>query len=116
MTPTDCLVQKFRNHRMEENVMVITKSMNGNEETLRVEGWLDTQAAPDLLAELEQMDEHVDSLIMDFSGLEYMSSTGLRALVVAYEKVKGALVIENASPRIRSIFKTTGLDRTIRIE
>ena len=107
----------FRNHRdMEETAMVITKSMNGKEETLKVEGWLDTQAAPALLAELEQIDDHVDSLVLDFSELEYMSSTGLRALVVAYEKVKGALVIKNASPRIRSIFKTTGLDRTIRIE
>ena len=96
--------------------MNITKSMNGNEETLKVEGWLDTQAAPELLAELEKIDDHVDSLVMDFSGLEYMSSTGLRALVVAYEKVKGALVIKNASMRIRSILKTTGLDKKIRIE
>ena len=96
--------------------MVITKSMKGNEETLKVEGWLDTQAAPELLAELEKIDDHVDSLVMDFSGLEYMSSTGLRALVVAYEKAKGALVIKNASMRIRSILKTTGLDKKIRIE
>ena len=96
--------------------MNITKSANGNEVTLKVEGWLDTQAAPELLAELEKIDDHVDSLIMDFSGLEYMSSTGLRALVVAYEKVKGALVIKNASMRIRSILKTTGLDKKIRIE
>lgn len=96
--------------------MNITKSVNGNEVTLSVEGWLDTQAAPALLAELEQLDDHVESLIMDFSGLEYMSSTGLRALVVAYEKVKGALVIKNVSPRIRSIFKTTGLDKTLKIE
>ena len=96
--------------------MNITKSANGNEVTLKVEGWLDTQAAPELLAELERLDDHVDSLVMDFSGLEYMSSTGLRALVVAYEKVKGALVIKNASMRIRSILKTTGLDKKIRIE
>ena len=96
--------------------MNITKSMNGNEATIKVEGWLDTQAAPALLAELEQLEDHVDSLILDFSGLEYMSSTGLRALVIAYEKVKGALVVKNVSPRIRSIFRTTGLDRTIRIE
>ena len=96
--------------------MTITKTLNGNEAVLKVEGWLDTQAAPELLAELEKIDDHVDSLIMDFSGLEYMSSTGLRALVVAYEKVKGALVIKNASMRIRSILKTTGLDKKIRIE
>ena len=96
--------------------MVITKSMNGNEETLKVEGKLDTQAAPTLLEELERMDDHVESLVFDFSELEYMSSMGLRALIIASKKVNGALVIKNVSPRIMSILSTTGLDKTIRIE
>ena len=96
--------------------MVITKSLNGTEETFKVEGRLDTLAAPALLDELEQMDDHVDSLIFDFSELEYMSSMGLRALVNASKKVNGALVIKNVSPRIMSILSTTGLDNTIRIE
>ena len=96
--------------------MVITKSLNGTEETFKVEGRLDTLAAPALLDELEQMDDHVDSLIFDFSELEYISSMGLRALVIASKKVNGALVIKNVSPRIMSILSTTGLDNTIRIE
>ena len=96
--------------------MVIEKSLNGNEATFRIEGWLDTQAAPALLEELDRLEDHVDSLVMDFSGLEYMSSTGLRAMVTAYEKVKGAFVIKNASQRIQGIFRTTGLDKKIRIE
>ena len=96
--------------------MVITKSLNGTEETFKVEGRLDTLAAPALLDELEQMDDHVDSLVFDFSELEYISSMGLRALVIASKKVNGALVIKNVSPRIMSILSTTGLDKTIRIE
>ena len=96
--------------------MVITKSMNGTEETFKVEGRLDTLAAPALLDELEQMDDHVDSVVFDFSELEYISSMGLRALVIASKKVNGALVIKNVSPRIMSILSTTGLDNTIRIE
>ncbi|WP_029323053.1 STAS domain-containing protein [Butyrivibrio sp. AE3004] len=96
--------------------MVITKSLNGTEETFKVEGRLDTLAAPALLDELEQMDDHVDSLIFDFSELEYISSMGLRALVIASKKVNGALVIKNVSPRIMSILSITGLDNTIRIE
>ena len=96
--------------------MVITKSLNGTEETFKVEGRLDTLAAPALLDELEQMDDHVDSVVFDFSELEYMSSMGLRALVIASKKVNGALVIKNVSPRIMSILSTTGLDNTIRIE
>ena len=96
--------------------MIIEKNVKMTTVEMSLEGWLDTQAAPALLRELEQLDDHVESLIMDFSGLEYMSSTGLRALVVAYEKVKGGLVIKNVSPRIRSIFKTTGLDKKLKIE
>ena len=96
--------------------MVITKSMNGTEETFKVEGRLDTLAAPALLDELEQMDDHVDSVVFDFSELEYISSMGLRALVIASKKVNGALVIKNVSPRIMSILSTTGLDNIIRIE
>ena len=96
--------------------MVITKSLNGTEETFTVEGRLDTLAAPALLDELEQMDDHVDSVVFDFSELEYISSMGLRALVIASKKVNGALVIKNVSPRIMSILSTTGLDNTIRIE
>ena len=53
---------------------------------------------------------------MILSALEYMSSMGLRALVIASKKVNGALVIKNVSPRIMSILSTTGLDNTIRIE
>lgn len=96
--------------------MVITKSLNGTKETFKVEGRLDTLAAPALLDELEQMDDHVDSVVFDFSELEYISSMGLRALVIASKKVNGALVIKNVSPRIMSILSTTGLDNTIRIE
>lgn len=96
--------------------MVITKSLNGTEETFKVEGRLDTLAAPALLDELEQMDDHVDSVVFDFSELEYISSMGLRALVIASKKVNGALVIKNVSPRIMSILSITGLDNTIRIE
>ena len=96
--------------------MVITKSLNGTEETFKVEGRLDTLAAPALLDELEKMDDHVNSLVFDFSELEYISSMGLRALVIASKKVNGALVIKNVSPRIMSILSTTGLDNTIRIE
>ena len=96
--------------------MVITKSLNGTEETFKVEGRLDTLAAPALLDELEQMDDHVDSVVFDFSELEYISSMGLRALVIASKKVNGALIIKNVSPRIMSILSITGFDNTIRIE
>ena len=66
--------------------MEMTKNINGNEATLTVDGWLDTKTAPDLLAALDSLDEGVSSLVLDFSGLEYISSSGVRAVVAAYKK------------------------------
>jgi len=96
--------------------MTIKKTINGTEATLAVEGWLDTQAAPELLAELDRLEDSVTSLVMDFAGLEYISSTGVRAVVTAYKKMNGAFVVRNTSERIMSIFRTTGIDKTIRFE
>ena len=96
--------------------MTIKKILNGNEITLALEGWLDTKAAPELLAELEQMEDGVDSMVLDFSGLEYIASTGVRAVVTAYKKMNGALTVKGASPRILNIFKTTGIDKTVHFE
>ncbi|MBQ3841721.1 MAG: STAS domain-containing protein [Ruminiclostridium sp.] len=96
--------------------MTIKKIQNGNEVTLALEGWLDTQAAPELLAELEKTEDGINSMVFDFSGLEYIASTGVRAVVFAYKKMNGALTVKGASPRILNIFKTTGIDKTVHFE
>ena len=96
--------------------MTIKKTINGTEATIAIDGWLDTQAAPELLAELDRLEDGVTSMVLDFAGLEYISSTGVRAVVTAYKKMNGALVVRNTSARIMSIFKTTGIDKTIRFE
>ena len=96
--------------------MDITKTINGEEATLAVTGWLDTQAAPKLKDELDSLEEGVEKLVLDFSGLEYISSSGVREVVAAYKKVKGALVVRNASSGIMSIFKATGIDKKISFE
>lgn len=99
-----------------EPAMRTTRGVDGGERTIRVEGWVDTRAGRALLEELDRLDDGVEGLTMDLSGLEYLSSTGLRAMVVAYERVGGALVIRGASPRVRDIFRTAGLDKAFRIE
>lgn len=52
-------------------------------------------------------------VILDLSGVEYMNSAGLRALVQAYKAAQGrsgTLQITNPSPRIRELFALVGLD------
>ena len=84
---------------IKEDNMEITKTINESEATLSVEGWLDTQAAP-------QMKE----------ALEGLESSGIREVVSAYKKMDGAVVVKNVSPGIMSTFKATGLDKKIRFE
>lgn len=96
--------------------MTITKDLNGNETVLRVDGRLDTQTSPELLSAIEELGDNITSLLLDFSGLEFISSAGLRVVIIAYRKMQGALMIKNASARIMSIFKITGIDQNIKIE
>ena len=96
--------------------MNITKTISEGEATLFVEGWLDTQAAPQMQEELNNLEENVSSIVLDFSKLEYISSSGVREVVAAYKKMNGAIVIKNSSAGIMSIFKATGLDKKIRFE
>lgn len=96
--------------------MNIIKDLNGDEAVLRVDGWLDTQTSPELLSAIEGLGDTVTSLTLDFSGLEFISSAGIRVILIATKKMKGALVIKNVSARIMSIFKITGLDQNIKLE
>lgn len=96
--------------------MKITRTVNGTETTLTIEGWLDTLAAQDLQAELEGLDPGTESLVFDLAALEYISSSGVRQIVAAYKKMNGRLVIKNTTSGIKSIFKATGIDRKISIE
>ena len=53
--------------------MTITKTLNGPECILAVEGRLDAESAPNLRAVVETLDE-VSDLTLDFSRLLYISS------------------------------------------
>ena len=96
--------------------MTITKELNGNEAVLRVDGRLDSQTSPELLSAIEGLDDTVSSLLLDFSGLEYISSAGLRVVIIASKTMNGALVIKNVPAKIMSIFTITGIDQTIKVE
>ena len=62
--------------------MNLTKEYNEKELTITVKDKIDTITAPDF--ENEIMDEmgNFDSLIIDFTDLEYISSAGLRVLII----------------------------------
>ena len=95
--------------------MQITKTVEGGKATLALEGWLDTQTAPELGAALDELGEGVEELVFDFAALEYVSSAGIRQMVAAYKKMGGNLVICNVSPEVREVLRLTGTDKRLTI-
>ena len=95
--------------------MEIKKTIEGSKATLAIEGWLDTQTAPELGAALDELDEGVTELEFDLAALEYVSSAGIRQIVAAYKKMDGNLTLRNVSPEVREVLRLTGTDKRLTI-
>ena len=99
--------------------MEIEKKYNAKELTIEVGNRIDTVTAPDF--ENEIMDEmgKFDSLILDLEKLEYISSAGLRVLVLVQKKLQPEgipFVIINVNDTIKEIFSMSGFDKILTIK
>ena len=101
------------------DIMEITKNYDGNELTMSVAGEIDTFTASDLENEINSEMDTFDSLILDFEKVEYISSCGLRILILTKKKLqprKKKFKIINASEIIKDIFSESGFDKILDIE
>ena len=98
--------------------MHFTKSLNGNQLTVALEGRLDTVTAPELDADLKTSVEGVDSLILDLTDLAYISSAGLRVLLSAHKAMsgKGGMKVVHANEIVREVLEVTGFADILNIE
>ena len=80
--------------------------------TLEITGRLDTTTAPNLESVVNELSEDIKELIFDMSGVEYISSAGIRVLLGAYKKInlnQGTMRIEKANDMVCEVFEMTGL-------
>ena len=98
--------------------MTINKILNGTELTLAPEGRLDTTTSPELEAVLKESLDGVTGLTMDFAGLEYISSAGLRVLLAAQKIMssQGTMKVIHVNDVIMEIFEVTGFTDILAIE
>lgn len=98
--------------------MIINKNANGALTTLEINGRLDTITAPELEAAVDSCIADTRELILDFSGLDYISSAGLRVLLKAQKSMmqKGNMKILNANEAIMEVFEITGFSDILTIE
>ncbi len=98
--------------------MTITKNQNGNTLEIALEGRLDTMTAPQLEEELNRSMPAAESLELDFSRLEYISSAGLRVLLSAHKAMsgKGGMTVRNVNDIVQEVFEVTGFADILNIE
>ena len=98
--------------------MTINKKQDGTALVIELEGRLDTMTAPQLEAELNESMPGAESLILDFSKLDYISSAGLRALLSAYKvmSAKGGMKVTHVNEIVREVFDVTGFSDILTIE
>ena len=97
--------------------MTITKTLNGTELTVALQGRLDTVTAPELEAALKTSLEGVTSLVIDFAELEYISSAGLRVLLSAQKVMnkQGEMKVTRVNETVMEIFEVTGFSDILTI-
>ena len=92
--------------------MDFTVDQFGDVRTVRIAGNLDTQTAPVAQEQLMQLiDDGAPKILVDFEDLNYISSSGLRMLLVAFKRLEGTsgqLRICNPNTMVREVFETSG--------
>ncbi len=98
--------------------MKITKNKDGTNLTIALEGRLDTTTAPELEKELNASIAGAESLTLDFSMLDYISSAGLRVLISAHKTMsaKGGMKVTHVNEIVSEVFDVTGFADILTIE
>ena len=98
--------------------MKIEIKRNAQEVMIELEGRLDTITAPALENAINENIQDATTLILDFKGLEYISSAGLRVLLSAQKKMQklGSMKVKNVREAIMDVFEMTGFADILTIE
>lgn len=99
--------------------MDISQNKNGTTVDLVVSGRLDTNTAPQLEAAIKQAAVGAKIMNLDLSAVEYMSSTGLRDILLAHKIMGGAggkLVVKKPSDFVMQVLEATSMDKLLNIE
>ena len=88
--------------------MKIDFAKNNGILTVALDGRLDTTTAPELERLLCENYGGTGSIVIDCEKLSYVSSAGLRVLLAAQKKTKGAMKLINVCELVMEVFEMTG--------
>ena len=98
--------------------MMLEIKKNAENAVVEIVGRLDTTTAPSLEKTLNEDISGIKNLILDFKGLEYISSAGLRVVLAAQKKMQkiGSMKLINVCESVMEVFEITGFADILTIE
>ena len=98
--------------------MMIEIKRNAENTIVELVGRLDTTTAPSLEKTLNEDMGDTKNLVLDFKGLEYISSAGLRVLLSAQKRMQkiGSMKVINVCEEVMEVFEITGFADILDIE
>lgn len=92
---------------------------NDSKVNIIVSGRIDTTTAPQLEEVIIPEIDGAKEVVIDFKELEYISSAGLRLLLMLQKKmnaVDGTFIIKNVNDFVMEVFEMTGFKSILTIE
>jgi anti-sigma B factor antagonist len=91
--------------------MVVSITDSENVSTIVLEGSIDGKTAPEVRQQINPVLQKARSIIVDMSRVDYLSSAGLRLLLMLYRESaakNGRIVLVGVSPDIQDVMSHTG--------
>lgn len=106
-------------NEQSNRMVIITEEFKGDVLILRMSGRLDAISSSDVEKRVfDFVNEGRTKLLIDFNGVDYLSSAGMRTLLSVAKKLKslsGRLVLFGINSTVMEILKMAGFDHVLEI-
>jgi anti-anti-sigma factor len=99
--------------------MEITQKQDAGKTTLLINGRIDTNTSPALQEAITVAFKTAGSVTIDFANVSYISSAGLRALLIGQKTATskhGEFALTNVNDMVKSILDTVGFSKILTIK
>lgn len=102
--------------------MEITTQKTGARLVVKAEGRIDTMTAAEygtkINDNLDDSNNEIKELILDFANIDYISSIGLRVILELQKRMnnQGSMKLINVVPSVKEVFEMTGFTNILTIE
>ena len=98
--------------------MNYSKKAEGSRMEIVLEGKLDAVSSPKFEAEVSEELDGINEILIDMSGVEYISSAGLRALLYlqqTLDEVDGKVKVCKIPEAVEKVFAITGFNEIVTV-